>query len=288
MDIGVWTECVHSGIWPGALAEAVETRGFESLLFADHTHIPATPTTAELFTGVWGEGVIPPNAHMFDLFVAMTAAAAATTTLRVGSGVCLVVERDPIVTAKQVASIDVLSGGRVLFGVGVGWILEEIKNHGVNPSQRWAIQNERIQAMRAIWTSEQAEFHGEHVDFDPIYSWPKPLQRPHPPVLVGGAGRSVFKRVLAYGDEWMPEHGAPVEELAARIGELQTLASAAGRGRIPVTLFKRPTRTEPPATPPGRRRQPGRPARTIHRPRRRRAIPRQSRSAPPTRPAVTR
>jgi probable F420-dependent oxidoreductase len=154
--------------------------------------------------------------------------------------VCLVVERDPIVTAKQVASIDVLSGGRVLFGVGVGWILEEIKNHGVNPSQRWAIQNERIQAMRAIWTSEQAEFHGEHVDFDPIYSWPKPLQRPHPPVLVGGAGRSVFKRVLAYGDEWMPEHGAPVEELAARIGELQTLASAAGRGRIPVTLFNAP------------------------------------------------
>ena len=240
MDIGIWTECVHFGIWPGALAEAVEARGFESLLFADHTHIPATPATAEAFAGVWGAGVIPPNAHVFDLFVAMTAAATATTTVRVGSGVCLVVERDPIVTAKQVASIDVLSGGRVLFGVGVGWILEEIKNHGVNPTQRWAVQKERVQAMRAIWTDQQAEFHGEHVDFDPIYSWPKPVQHPHPPVLVGGAGKTVFERVLAYGDGWMPEYGAPVEELAARITELQALARDAGRGRTPVTVFNAP------------------------------------------------
>lgn len=122
----------------------------------------------------------------------------------------------------------------------MGWILEEIKNHGVHPPQRWAVQKERVQAMRQIWTNDRAEFHGEHVDFDPIYSWPKPAQRPHPPILVGGAGKNVFDRVLAYGDEWMPEHGVPVDELKARITELQVLASASGRARIPVTVFNAP------------------------------------------------
>jgi len=131
----------------------------------------------------------------------MTYAAAATTTLRLGTGVCLMPQREPIATAKTVASLDLLSHGRVLFGVGAGWIPEEIANHGIDPAARWAVMDERVQAMREIWTHDEAEYHGRHVDFDPIWSWPKPAQQPHPPILVGGAGKGVIRRVLAYGDE---------------------------------------------------------------------------------------
>ena len=139
--------------------------------------------------------------------------------------------------AKALASLDVLSNGRVLFGVGVGWIPEEIANHGIDPATRWAVMDERVQAMREIWTQDEAEFHGRHVDFDPIWSWPKPAQRPHPPILVGGAGKGVIRRVLAYGDEWMPHAGMPVEQLEARIRELQDAARAAGRtADVPVTV----------------------------------------------------
>jgi probable F420-dependent oxidoreductase len=152
--------------------------------------------------------------------------------------VCLVPQREPIATAKALASLDALSHGRVLFGVGVGWIPEEVANHGIHPPTRWAVMDERVQAMRAIWTQEEAEFHGRHVDFGPIWSWPKPAQRPHPPILVGGAGKGVIRRVLAYGDEWMPHAGMPAEQLRDRIRELQDAARAAGRGAgIPVTVF---------------------------------------------------
>jgi probable F420-dependent oxidoreductase len=223
-------------IRPDELARAVEERGFESLFFTDHTHIPATPQTRKLMQEAQG-GVQPHFTHNHDTFVAMAYAAAATRTLRLGTGVCLVPEREPIATAKVVASLDVLSHGRVLFGVGVGWIPEEIANHGIDPPTRWAVMDERVPAMRAIWTRDEAEYHGRHVDFGPIWSWPKPQQRPHPPILVGGAGKGVIRRVVAYGDEWMPRAGMPVEQLAARIRELQDAARAAGRdGAIPVTV----------------------------------------------------
>jgi probable F420-dependent oxidoreductase len=224
-------------IRPDELARAVEERGFESLFFTDHTHIPATPQTRKLMQEAHG-GVLPHFTHNHDPFVALTYAAAATRTLRLGTGVCLVPEREPIATAKAVASLDVLSHGRVLFGVGVGWIPEEIANHGIDPPTRWAVMDERVQAMRAIWTQDEAQYHGRHVDFGPIWSWPKPQQRPHPPILVGGAGKGVIRRVLAYGDEWMPHAGImPAERLAARIRELQDAARAAGRdGDIPVTI----------------------------------------------------
>ena len=139
--------------------------------------------------------------------------------------------------AKALASLDVLSHGRLLFGVGVGWIPEQLLNHGIDPPTRWAVMDERVQAMRAIWTHDEAEYHGRHVEFGPIWSWPKPAQQPHPPILVGGAGTGVIRRVLAYGDEWMPHAGIPVEELGARIRELQHAAREAGRGaEIPVTV----------------------------------------------------
>jgi probable F420-dependent oxidoreductase len=218
MDFGVGYFPTHDGIAPAELASMLEQRGQESLFFAEHTHIPASRETA------WSQGgALPPKYwHCYDLFVALTAAAGATTRLRVGSGICLVIERDPIITAKEVASVDHLSGGRFEFGVGAGWNREEMRNHGTDPRKRMAIMRERIEAMKAIWTQEEASYAGEHVAFERILSRPKPAQRPHPPVLVGGDGPTVLDRVLAFGDAWFPNYrGRPeilrrVEELRAR------------------------------------------------------------------------
>ncbi len=160
--------------------------------------------------------------HTYDLFVALTHAAAATSRLRIGSGICLVIERDPIITAKEVASIDHLSGGRFEFGVGAGWNREEMANHGTDPRQRMRIMQERIEAMKAIWTSDEASYSGEFVNFDRIWSWPKPAQRPHPPVLVGGVGPTVLDRVLTFGDAWFPNYGPA--DLLDRVQELRSRA----------------------------------------------------------------
>jgi probable F420-dependent oxidoreductase len=185
---------------PRVLARMVEQRGFESLFFPEHTHIPASRETP------YPPGGELPDmySHTYDPFVALTAAAAATERLLVATGICLVVERDPIVTAKEVASLDRLSGGRLLFGVGAGWSREEMANHGTDPHRRFSLMRERLEAMKAIWTQDEASYHGEHVEFDRIWSWPKPVQKPHPPVLVGGNGPKVLDRVVAFGDEWMP------------------------------------------------------------------------------------
>jgi probable F420-dependent oxidoreductase len=214
----------HDGMTPGAIARMVEERGQESLFFAEHTHIPASRETP---VGGGGQGELPQKYwHVYDLFVALTAAAAATSKLRVGSGVCLVVERDPIITAKEVASVDHLSGGRLEFGVGAGWNREEMRDHGTDPRQRMAILRERIEAMKAIWTEHEATYHGEHVNFDRIWSYPKPAQRPHPPVLVGGDGPTVLDRVLAFGDAWFPNYRGK-EEILERAKELRARADRA-------------------------------------------------------------
>ena len=217
--------------YPGEIARMAEERGFECLLFPEHTHIPASRESA------WpGGSELPPYyARTYDPFVACTAAAAATERLLIGTGICLVIERDPIVTAKEVASVDVLSGGRFLFGVGAGWNVEEMRNHGTDASRRFGVMRERIEAMKAIWAEDEASYSGRYVSFDRIWCWPKPAQKPHPPVMVGGSGPRVLDRVLAFGDEWMPNRMSD-EDLAARIGELGVRASEAGRGRIPVTV----------------------------------------------------
>jgi probable F420-dependent oxidoreductase len=203
---------------PGTVARLVEERGHESLFFAEHTHIPASRDTPYP-----AGGELPRKySHTYDLFVALTAAAEATSRLRVGSGICLVVERDPITTAKEVASIDHLSGGRLEFGVGAGWNREEMSNHGTDPRTRMRLLQERVEAMKAIWTEEEASYHGEFVDFERIQSWPKPAQRPHPPVLVGGNGPTVLDRVLAFGDAWIPNNSG--EDLIARAEELRSRA----------------------------------------------------------------
>ena len=173
-----------------------------------------------------------------DPFVSLAAAAAVTEQLLIGTGICLVIERDPIVLAKEVATLDYLSGGRFLFGIGAGWNREEMANHGTDPRTRFALLRERVLAMKAIWTEDPAEFHGRYVDFDPIHSWPKPVQRPHPPVLVGGTGRGVLERVLDYGDSWFPNprNGDPAL-VEKQIVELRKLAAERGRPPVPVSIF---------------------------------------------------
>src|SRR5271165_6070421 len=227
MDLGVAIFPTHDSIAPADVARLAEERGHESLFFPEHTHILASRQSPYP-----GGGEMPRKyAHTFDLFVALTAAATATSRLRIGSGICLVIERDPIITAKEVASVDVLSGGRMEFGVGAGWNREEMENHGTDPRVRMAVMAERVEAIKAIWTQDEASYHGEHVDFERIWSWPKPAQRPHPPVLVGGNGPTVLERVLRFGDAWLPnyigddllERGAELRDRADRPISLQVM-----------------------------------------------------------------
>ncbi len=232
MEFGVFMFPTDYSIGPAELARAAEERGFESIFFPEHTHIPACRRTP------WPGGDELPRqySHSLDLFVALTAAAVVTERIKVGSGVCLVIERDPITLAKEVASVDLVSRGRLLFGIGGGWNREEMENHGTDPKRRWKLLRERIEAMQAIWERDEAEYHGEFVDFEPIWSWPKPVQRPHPPILVGGDGERTFKRVLRYGDGWVPLQRGEID-FAAKIAELDRLTSEAGRTPIPVTVF---------------------------------------------------
>jgi probable F420-dependent oxidoreductase len=233
MELGLAILLTDYSMQPARLGSLAEERGFESLFLAEHTHIPVSRDTP--YPG--GTELPREYSHTLDPFVGLAAAAAVTDRLKVGTGVCLVNQHDPIVTAKEVATLDHLSGGRFLFGVGAGWNKEEMRNHGADPSKRWGLMRERVEAMKAIWTQDEAEYHGRFVDFDPLWSWPKPVQKPHPPVLVGGVGDKVLDRVVAYGDEWIPNRVKSPEELGVRIAELQRRAEAAGRGRIPVTVF---------------------------------------------------
>jgi probable F420-dependent oxidoreductase len=240
MEFGVLMFPADYAVAPDELARMVEARGFESLFFPEHTHIPVSRRTpyaagSELPDYYW---------HTYDPFVALTAAAMATERLRVGTGICLVVERDPITTAKEVASVDRLSGGRFLFGVGAGWNVEEMANHGTDAARRFGVMRERIEAMKAIWTQDEPSYHGRYVDFDPIWSWPKPVAEPHPPVLVGGTGEGVLDRVVAFGDEWMPNHTPSAEALESRIAELGRLADAAGKQTPGVSFFGVPAKPD--------------------------------------------
>ena len=222
MDTGIGFFATHDAIGPADLARLVEARGHAALYLPEHSHIPASRESS------WPGGNELPRkyAHCYELFVALTAAAGATSKLRIGSGICLVTQRDPIYTAKAVASVDHLSGGRFEFGVGAGWNREEMANHGTDARVRMAIMRERVEAMKAIWASDEASYAGEHVAFERIWSWPKPAQWPHPPVLVGGSGPTVLDRVVSFGDAWFPNWAPDVLE---RIPELRAKAADAGR-----------------------------------------------------------
>ncbi len=229
MKHGVFMFPTLDAIDPGSLAQLAEDYGFESLFFPEHTHIP----TSRLTPFPLGGELPRRYSHTFDLFVALTAAALASKRLLIGSGICLVAQRDPIICAKEAASVDHLSGGRFLFGVGAGWNAEEAASHGTDPAKRFRVMRERVEAIKTIWTRDEASYHGEFVNFDPIWCWPKPLQKPHPPILLSGNGPTVLDRVFAYADEWMPN---PEPDLPARIVELRRRAAEAGR-EIPVTVY---------------------------------------------------
>ena len=200
MDIGFFSYNTEYGIRADELAKELETRGFESLWVGEHTHIPASRETP-----FPGGGELPkPYYHMSDPFVTLAMAAAVTNNLKLGTGISLVVEHDPIVLAKSVATLDHYSNGRFLFGIGGGWNKEEMENHGYPFERRWKLLRERIEAMKTIWTEEEANYSGEFVEFERIISNPKPAQKPHPPVLMGGATDMSLKRVARYCDGWMP------------------------------------------------------------------------------------
>jgi probable F420-dependent oxidoreductase len=216
MDTGIGYFATDDAVDPGEMARLVEEHGHNAIYFAEHTHIPAGETDRSP-----GHPLPAKYWRTYDLFVSLTAAALATTKLRVASGICLIIERDPITTAKEVASVDHLSGGRLEFGVGAGWNRTEMRHHGTDPRVRMAVMRERVEAMKEIWTEDQASYAGKYVNFDRVLSWPKPAQWPHPPVLVGGTGPTVLDRVLAYGDAWFPNYHP---EIFDRIAELRARA----------------------------------------------------------------
>ena len=225
MHIGVFIFSTEYAIRIDELARASEERGVESLFVPEHTHIPTSRRSA--FAG--GAELPKEYKHTLDPFVTLTTAAAATSRLRVGTGICLIIERDPIITAKEVASVDVLSNGRFLFGIGAGWNAEEMENHGTDFRTRYRVMRERALAMKTIWTRDEAEFHGEFVNFDPIWAWPKPVQKPHPPILIGGEGPHTLQRVVDWGDGWFPRGRAGEERILAGLADLRARAARAGR-----------------------------------------------------------
>ena len=237
MKFGVMMFATDYAIRPDELAVAAEERGFESIFFPEHTHIPASRRSA------WPGGPALPKEywHTHDLFVALAAAAAVTRTIKIGSGICLVVERDPITLAKEVASVDFLSNGRLLFGIGGGWNAEEMENHGTVFKTRWKLLRERVLAMKEIWTKDEAEYHGNLVSFDPIWSFPKPVQKPHPPILMGGDTPRARQRVVDFCNGWMPI-GVRSSNILAGMKDLAERARAAGKkpSDFPVSVFGTP------------------------------------------------
>lgn len=229
MKFGIATFVTDEGIRPAALGKALEERGFESLFLAEHSHIPASRESPYPSGGELGREYY----RTLDPFVTLAAAASVTSDLLLATGVALLIQRDVIHTAKEVASLDLVSGGRVILGVGAGWNREEMRNHGTDPRTRGALLDERIQALKAIWTRDEAEFHGKHVDFDPVFQWPKPARKPHPPIYIGGESPAALARLAAHGDGWLPGPGTD----PAEIRRVREWLAGQGRVDVPVTVF---------------------------------------------------
>jgi probable F420-dependent oxidoreductase len=236
MEFGAAIFFTDYSIGPAALGRALEERGLESLWAPEHSHIPLSRQSP------FPQGSDLPKKYydVMDPFVTLAAAAAATATLKVATGVCLVVQRDPIQTAKQVATLDQISAGRFLFGIGAGWNAEEMADHGTAFKSRFEVMRERVEAMKVIWTKSKPEYQGQFVQFPPMMTWPKPVQKPHPPVIVGGAYPYGARRAIAYGDGWVPHARRPAYgDVLGLLPEFSRMASAAGRDpqTIPITIF---------------------------------------------------
>jgi probable F420-dependent oxidoreductase len=242
MKIGAVMFFTTDSMQPAALGRALEERGFESLWVPEHTHIPSSRKTAYPAGG----GLIRPYYEIMDPFLALNTAATVTRNLKIGTGIALVVQRDPIVTAKAVSTIDRLSGGRFLFGVGNGWNQDEIENHGTDFKTRHKLARERIEAMKAIWTNDEPEYHGEFVNFDRMKQWPKPLQKPHPPIIVGGRFPYAARRAIRYGDGWIPRDDWLEKEGVGVIADFRKMAADAGRdpATLPISIFRVPDKID--------------------------------------------
>jgi probable F420-dependent oxidoreductase len=235
MKFGISTFVTDDSIDPVSLARGIEERGFHSLVIAEHSNIPVSRESAYP-----GGGELPSVYYKtLDPFVTLAAAAAVTERIELFTGVALLIQRDPIHTAKEAASIDLISGGRFVFGVGAGWNLEEMRNHGTDPKTRGALLDERIEAIKALWTDEPAGYHGKHVDIESSYFRPKPVQTPHPPIYIGGDSDATVKRVLRHGAGWI-SNPLPVENLAKRIGQIRD----GGGVDAPLAMFGAPTDAE--------------------------------------------
>jgi probable F420-dependent oxidoreductase len=230
MNFGIALFATDLSMSPAELAREVEDRGFESFWVPEHTHIPTSRRSP------WPGGPELPEYYKrtLDPFVSLTAAAAVTHRVKLGFGIVLIVQRDPVVTAKAVASLDLVSGGRVIFGVGGGWNREEMEDHGTDPRTRFRLLRERVLAMRSLWTEEEAEYHGEMVSFERSWSWPKPVQDPLP-VYVGGNAENTLRRVIEFGDGWIPNSGR--SQLTEQIPVFRRLCEESGRGHLPVTVY---------------------------------------------------
>ena len=236
MDFGAAIFFTDYSIGPVDLGRALEERGFESLWAPEHSHIPLS-RKSPFPSG----GEVPKMYYdVMDPFVTLTAAAVATKKLKLGTGICLVIQRDPIHTAKEVASLDQISDGRFLFGVGGGWNAEEMADHGTEFKTRFSLMQERIEAMKVIWTKSKPEFSGRFVNFPPMMMWPKPVQKPHPPIIVGGAFPYSVRRAIAYGDGWLPHARRPAyPELLPLLPEFRKMVTDAGRdpASIPISVW---------------------------------------------------
>jgi probable F420-dependent oxidoreductase len=234
MKIGVTMFATDSAIQPAALAVEVESRGFESLWFPEHSHIPTSRRSP------WPGGAELPKWYYdtYDPFIALGAAAVVTKTIKLGTGVCLVVQRDPIHTAKDVSTVDRLSNGRFLFGIGGGWNAEEMEDHGTDFKTRFKLMRERTMAMKEIWARSKPKFAGEFVKFDEMMQWPKPVQKPHPPIILGGGFPQGARRAIAYGDGWMPIGGRGIDPLDI-LPKFREMLAEAGRApdQVPLTMF---------------------------------------------------
>jgi probable F420-dependent oxidoreductase len=231
MKFGISTFVNDDTIDTVSLARAIEERGFHSLAIAEHTHIPASRETAYPLGGELPDIYY----RTLDPFITLAGAAAVTSSIELITGIALLIQRDPIITAKEAASIDLISGGRFVFGVGAGWNIEELRHHGTDPRTRGALLDERIEAIKALWTTDPAEYHGRYVDFDPSYLRPKPVQKPHPPILIGGDSDATVKRVIRHHAGWI-SNPLPVERLTKRIDQLR---EGAGHD-VPLTTFGTP------------------------------------------------
>src|SRR6201990_123507 len=235
MKFGISTFVNDNSIDTLSLARAIEERGFDSLVVAEHTHIPASRQTPYP-----GGGELPSIYYRtLDPFVTLAAAAAVTSRIELFTGIALLIQRDPITTAKEAASIDLISGGRFVFGVGAGWHIEGLSDHGTDPKTRGALLDERIEAIKALWTDEPAEYHGKYVDFGPSYSRPKPVRKPHPPIFIGGDSDATVKRVVRHDAGWI-SNPLPIEHLRHRIDQMR---EGAGHD-VPLAQFGTPVDRE--------------------------------------------